>query len=132
MEVDGPLSSVLRQRREQLGLTLLEVGNEIGVHYSTVLRYEQGNRKPSLDMLEKLAAVLRIARSDLMAMAGFTVDDQLPGLRPYLRTKYGLDERSIDEVANYVRAKASLFGDVGMGPADGEDERSEYEPTTRT
>ena len=125
MEPGTTLANALRQQREQLGLTLLQVGNEVGVHYSTILRYEQGNRKPDLQMLDRLAAVLRLPRSDLMTLAGYTVDAQLPGLRPYLRTKYGLDETSIEEIAHYVRTKASQYGDVGMGPADGEDEQDE-------
>lgn len=126
MKHESLLASALRARREEVGLTLLQVGTEVGVHYSTILRYEQASRTPDLAMLEKLGLVLGIARSDLMALAGYTADSQLPGLRPYLRTKYGLDEASINEVANYVRAKAGQFGDVGTGPADGEDERNDY------
>lgn len=51
----------LTQAREARGLTtLLSVANLLGVNTSTVSRWEDGSSSPSPDMLEKLAALLRV------------------------------------------------------------------------
>ena len=51
----------LTQAREARGLiTLLSLANLLGVNTSTVSRWEDGSSSPSADMLEKLAALLRV------------------------------------------------------------------------
>ena len=57
----------IRKRREELGLPLEAVAERLGVHRSTVLRYETGDtRRISPVTVEKLAAVLRTTPAALM------------------------------------------------------------------
>lgn len=52
----GSLSSVLKQRRQELGLTLLQIAEMVGVTEATVQRWESGNIKNvRLEKVGKLA-----------------------------------------------------------------------------
>lgn len=51
----------LKQRRIELGLTMLEVAKAVGVSEATISRYESGNIKNMRrDRIEKYAAILKI------------------------------------------------------------------------
>ena len=121
MDQSQELGAVLQTRREQLRLTLQDLGDAIGCHPSSVMRFERGTRRPSTATLQRLAQELRLPLADLLAVGGYPPENQLPTLRPYLRA-YGLDEQTIAEVSAYIANKASQYGAVGMGPVDGEDE----------
>lgn len=70
----------IKQRREELGLTLEAVGDKLGVHRSTVLRYERGDTaRIPLPTIEKLAHVLGTSPAWLL---GWEDDD---GLDPEIR-----------------------------------------------
>ena len=57
----------IRERRENLGLSLEAVGTELGVHRSTVMRYENGDtQRIPLPVIEKLAAILKTTPTYLM------------------------------------------------------------------
>lgn len=78
------------------------------------------------DRAERLAALARgleVPPADLFALAGIDLPDELPTLRPYLRSKYGaaLPAEALAEIARYVDGVASRYG-VTTGPAPGEDE----------
>lgn len=61
------LSSVLRRRRKELGLTLLQIAEEMNVSEATVQRWESGNIKMLRhERIAKLAQVLKVAPSSLM------------------------------------------------------------------
>lgn len=57
----------IKERREALGMTLEAVGSALGVHRSTILRYETGDtQRIPLPAIEKLAEVLHTTPSRLM------------------------------------------------------------------
>ena len=57
----------IRQRRLELGLTLQEVADALGLSISTVSRYESGDIKHmGIDKLEDYAAVLRATPFQLL------------------------------------------------------------------
>ena len=57
----------IKERREELGLTLEAVGGELGVHRSTIMRYESGDtQRISLPTIEKLATILKTTPSNLL------------------------------------------------------------------
>lgn len=61
------LGAKLRERRETLGLSLEAVGEAMGMHRSTVLRYETGNtQRVSAKTVEAFARVLHTTPSYLM------------------------------------------------------------------
>jgi transcriptional regulator with XRE-family HTH domain len=69
------LSDRVRKRREELGMTLTEVADKMGVSTSTVMRYETQNiENITAANLEKLAEALNITPGYLM---GWDEKDEL-------------------------------------------------------
>lgn len=61
------LSSTLKRRRKELGLTLAQVADMMGVSEATVQRWESGNIKSvRYDKIDKLAQVLKVEPSEIM------------------------------------------------------------------
>ena len=61
------LSAVLKQRRKELGLTLAQIADMMGVAEATVQRWESGNIKSIRhDKIAKLAEVLNVNPASLM------------------------------------------------------------------
>jgi len=50
----------IKRIREKRGLTQEELANKVRVSRVTVARIEIGNRRPSLELLERLAEVLKV------------------------------------------------------------------------
>ena len=84
------MNDKIKNRREELGLTLQEVGDYIGVSKATVQRYESGEIKNlKLVIIEKLTQVLKINPSYLMGWE--SEDDRI----------FGLNRDSEDVLNNY-------------------------------
>ncbi len=61
------LSSVLKQRRKELGLTLAQIADKMDVAEATVQRWESGNIKSiRYEKISKLAEILKVSPSALM------------------------------------------------------------------
>lgn len=61
------IGEIIKNRREQLGLTLEEVGDHLGVGKATVQRYESGNIKNlKQETIEKIAQILKVDPCYLM------------------------------------------------------------------
>jgi transcriptional regulator with XRE-family HTH domain len=117
------LGNILRTAREQLGLSMQDVGDQVGVNRTSILRFETNARRPSPETLQRLAPVLALSTSDLFAIGDYAVPGELPTLQPYLRAKYGLDDpKAYDEIREILERVARRYGDLGIGPANGEDE----------
>lgn len=57
----GSLSDVLKKRRKELGLTLAQIADKMGVAEATVQRWESGNIKSVRhDKIAKLAEILQV------------------------------------------------------------------------
>ena len=80
------LSTVLRTRRKELGLTLNDIAQHMGVSEATVQRWESGNIKSLRQgRVAKLADILNVSPAKLM---GWESDDQLPtNAMPYSPTQ---------------------------------------------
>ncbi|GAA1752038.1 helix-turn-helix domain-containing protein [Agromyces humatus] len=68
-ELDGVLDAVaprLRALRARRGLTLAELSQQTGISVSTLSRLESGGRRPTLDLLIRLASVYRASLDDLV------------------------------------------------------------------
>ncbi|GAA1823157.1 helix-turn-helix domain-containing protein [Agromyces salentinus] len=63
--LDG-VGARLRALRARRGLTLSELSEQTGVSVSTLSRLESGGRRPTLDLLVRLAAVYRASLDDLV------------------------------------------------------------------
>lgn len=70
------LSTVLKQRRKELGLTLAQIADLMGVAEATVQRWESGNIKTIRhDKISKLADVLKVNPASLMGWEEAPVQD---------------------------------------------------------
>lgn len=68
-DLDGVLDAVaprLRALRQRRGLTLAELADETGISTSTLSRLESGLRRPTLDLLIRLASAYRASLDDLV------------------------------------------------------------------
>jgi len=116
------LGSFIRQRRHRLGMQAKELAQLVGLTASAIGRIEGGSRRPSPESLQRLALALGLPAADLFALGGYAAPVELPTLRPYLRAKYHLSERTIADVEDYLRSQGIP---PSSGPRDGEDELPE-------
>ena len=71
----GNISSVLKAKRKELGLTLAQIAEKIGVTEATVQRWESGNIKSLRhERIAKLADILGVTPSVLMGWDELTED----------------------------------------------------------
>lgn len=66
------LPNRVRAMRKQAGMTLVEVGEALGLTHTHISNIERGVRKLDLDTMEKLARVLRCSVAD------FLTEDHFP------------------------------------------------------
>ena len=118
------LGDLLKQKREELGLSTRQLGERAGLDGVTVLRFEQGAfAAPRPDKLARVAEVLGLSLADVYALADYAVPADLPNLRPYLRTKYrDLPAEDAEKIEAYAARLAKKHGITLAGPAPGEDE----------
>ena len=116
---DTPLGNLLRSRRQEAGLSLGQLAGLTGLHKSYLARLELGEvRRPAAENLQCIAAALELPDSTVFGLLDERARAQLPPLQLYLRAKYDLPDRVIDEVTAYL----SRYGDISRDPQDGEDE----------
>lgn len=73
------LSTVLRRRRRELGLTLAQIADAMGVTEATVQRWESGNIKTiRYEKISKLAEILNVTPPSLMGWDLTQTDNILP------------------------------------------------------
>ena len=107
--MDGPstLAEYLRTAREKAGISQRQLASRIGIHNSYLARLESGETaNPAAELLQKIAEVLEISSTDLLAFIGVKPSEGLPELAPYLRAKYQLDEAAVRELAEHMRRLA--------------------------
>lgn len=64
-------SDRIKKERENLGLTREELANKIGVSYSAIAMYEQGNREPNNTLTIKLCEIFNCSMDYLMGQSLF-------------------------------------------------------------
>jgi len=99
------LRTALQRARAISGLSLRQVAERSGLTKATISRLENGQiASPKPDHLQRLARALEVDVEDFYAAAGFMTPTGLPGLQPYLRTKYGLGTEAASRVEGYVQS----------------------------
>ena len=120
------LSNLLTSRRVAAGLSGAEVARRAGVDVGTVSRIERGQiPSPTAKTLLALGKVLDIPASDLFTVAPWATPQELPTIRPYLRTKYHMPDDAMQEIERHFTEVAQRHGisfDPNHGPQNGEDE----------
>jgi len=60
------LGDRLRRYRKRAGLSLYDVEKLTGRHFSTISKYERGERRPNIDVLRELAGVYEVPPATLV------------------------------------------------------------------
>ncbi len=63
MEIIG---QILRNKRQELGLLLRQVSAYVDIDQAILSKIERNGRKPTKEMLEKLAEILKIDKDELL------------------------------------------------------------------
>jgi transcriptional regulator with XRE-family HTH domain len=119
---DNPVMDIGRAiyaLRKEKGLKLEEVALDAGTDSGHLSRIETGSRKPSLAMLEKIAAAMGVRISQIVAMAeGETISvatgkasshgeadlsEESIQLRQYFRTLSADNQRALLEIAKVLK-----------------------------
>ncbi|OXS80149.1 helix-turn-helix domain-containing protein [Domibacillus enclensis] len=69
------IGEVIKKYRKEAKLTATELAERIGVTQGTISQLETGKRKPSIDMLERIASVLGIPEKLLKAFVALDKSD---------------------------------------------------------
>ena len=73
--MNNNLGLMLRERRKEKGLTLVELGRLSGLNHAHIGRIEKGERFPTGRTLQKLAKPLGFSELELCKLAGFISQD---------------------------------------------------------
>jgi len=75
----GSLGDYLREQRQTSRLSLRQLAEQAGVSNPYLSQIERGLRKPSADVLQRIAKALRISAEQLYLRAGIVSPEEVPG-----------------------------------------------------
>lgn len=91
------IKEFIKEKREIMGLTQEELGKKVGLSAPTISLYESGDRKPELDILERLANILG---STFAEMLNIEVPEK--NLNIALRSEK-LNQEDVKKVKQYIQ-----------------------------
>lgn len=112
------VGAFIRQQRTSAQLSLRKLASMAGVSDPYLSQVERGLRKPSADILQRVAEALRISAESLYYQAGM-LSEPTDDLAARIRAEPGLTEsqkRSLVEIYESFRTQSSQ-----AAPASGED-----------
>lgn len=113
------LGQVLKARREELGLSTHKLAKLAEINQATVVRIEAGSiLVPHPDKLSRVAGALGLRSAEVYALADYLFPNDLPSLRPYLRTRY--DQLLDEDISKIEELAARLAKKRGFSLADTE------------
>ncbi|MEU5428229.1 helix-turn-helix transcriptional regulator [Streptomyces olivoreticuli] len=105
------LGNFIRQAREGLGISLIQMAADLRMHQSYLSRLERGDFKhPSPEVLQRLAIALKVRHEDLFALAGYLAPDLLPSFMPYMRAKYVMSQDAAERINAYFTVFRHQYG----------------------
>ena len=110
------VNEIIKSRREELGYSLRDLSEKIGVNSSTIMRWENGDiANMKRDKIVSLAKALRISPGVIMGYEEFTLEKEEPkeALSPskvkLLKALNELPEDLIPEVLDYIFYKVHQY-----------------------
>ena len=99
IEQESPLSQLISERRKELGLSMKQVADAVGVSEATISRYESGDIKNMRrDRIDKYAKILQVDLRDLIEADGEDSTDRVIGERlKEARINKGLTQSELAE-----------------------------------
>ena len=79
------LGNRIKKERENLNLSREDLGKKIGVSYSAIAMYEQGNREPNSEIILKMCEIFNCSIDYLMGKSNFRTNEE--ELNNYLKTE---------------------------------------------
>ncbi|HVF74612.1 MAG TPA: helix-turn-helix transcriptional regulator [Acidimicrobiales bacterium] len=108
---DATLGDYIRRRRKARGWTLDDAEAESNVDRTYWSKLELGVfKQPDPRYLARIADALDAPLEDVYALAGYTAAERLPGLTPYLRSKYHLPPEAIEQLESYFAFLRHQYG----------------------
>lgn len=97
------VDKIIKSRRSELGLTLKDVAEALGVAESTILRYETSDIKNmGIDKIEALAKVLQCSPEYLLGWDSDLESAQIRRLNEYAKRISALDQEKQESLLNYL------------------------------
>src|SRR5579884_1399832 len=96
---------LLREARLARGLSVRKLAELVDGTASNILRFETEERRPSPDMVKRLARALKVNASELAALTA----GPLPQLSTYLRAKYDLPNEAVAELEQHFKAVTQQY-----------------------
>jgi transcriptional regulator with XRE-family HTH domain len=97
--------SMLRALRQERGLSLRALARAAEVDVAWLQRIETSERRPSRDLIDRLAKVLGADAEQWQALA----TENLPRYGPYLRAKYDLPDEAVAELEAHFENVARQY-----------------------
>lgn len=118
------LGKWLRLRRQEAGLSTIQLAKQAGTTDGTITRFEQGAiAAPDPHKLSRIAEALSVSLADVYSMADYAVPSDLPSFQPYLRGKYrDMSAEAIGDLEQAFKRIIKKHGYEPDGPTGGEDE----------
>jgi transcriptional regulator with XRE-family HTH domain len=85
MKKPNELGELVKDRREDLGLSQRSLAQKLGVEASHIAFIESGRRKPSLKLVARLADILDIERQSLLILAHPEAKELIAETTPEIR-----------------------------------------------
>jgi len=104
------LGDYVKARRQSLGLSLSDVAEHSGLHFSYWSKLEAGQYdSPSPRHLQVMARTLDAPIEDLYGLVGYDIPERLPSFEPYLRTKYSLPPEAVADLERYFELLRNYY-----------------------
>ncbi|MDV4155663.1 helix-turn-helix domain-containing protein [Rhizobium brockwellii] len=137
--IDSYVGARIRMRRQLLGMSQERLGEQIGVTFQQVQKYEKGINRIGASRLQRIAEVLQTSpsfffeqeNSESLTLQGLDLSANMDPVAEFLRTKEGLvlnraflkiaDSNIRETVIALVKAMAQAEGDgltLGTSKAD--------------
>lgn len=108
------LGANIKQLRIDLGLSQIELSNQLGVSQTSVAHYEKGTRQPSIETLIQMSYLFDVSMDTLMGVESRRLYDssideiveKIPELTEYLLTKNG--QQFLQYFRDYVENQYSI------------------------
>jgi transcriptional regulator with XRE-family HTH domain len=100
------LGEFIREQRRAKHISQDQLAERSAIHRTYLSRLELGQyRRPSREVLQRIARVLEVDYRDLYALCGYDAPEGLPSFVPYLRAKYPmLDDQAVWQLNEYFAA----------------------------
>lgn len=113
----------IKKLRKQMGITQLQLAEKLDVSQSTVASWENGTRRPDLDMIPTIANIFGVSVNDLYGYESqnSNEDSEVMAIREMLRRdpSYRLLFDAADKASlEHIRAAAAMLKALEPGDED--------------